>query len=246
MVNVAPVDLVLTKLSSARQAGESQWLARCPSHSDDKASLCIGLGDDGKVLLKCQAGCATETICKALGLNLRDLFPKTNNNPASKRIVETYDYCDENGQLLFQTARYEPKDFRQRRPDGKGGWIWNLNGVRRVLYNLPALTKADPSELVIIVEGERDADRLIELGVLATTCPMGAGKWSKVDASPLHGRRVAALRDNDDAGRKHQRDDSPTCCKKCGLCRGIVPMALRARFAGRLTHGGRWPLSIRG
>lgn len=59
--------------------------------------------------MKCQAGCATEVVCKALGLGLRDLFP-TNNKPprtSNRRIVATYDYCDENGDLLFQAVRYD-------------------------------------------------------------------------------------------------------------------------------------------
>jgi len=59
-----------------------------------------------------------------------------------KRIIATYDYKDESGKLLYQAVRYEPKDFRQRRPDGKGGWIWNLEGVRRVLYRLEELLRA--------------------------------------------------------------------------------------------------------
>jgi hypothetical protein len=73
------------------------------------------------------------------------------------KIIATYDYRDEAGADLFQTVRYEPKDFRQRRPDGKGGWIPNLDGVRRVLYRTPDLE--DPSmadALVYIVEGEKD------------------------------------------------------------------------------------------
>lgn len=200
-----PIEIVPSKLPSARQAGENQWLAKCPAHDDAKASLSIGMGDNGKVLLKCQAQCPTETVCEALGLRMSDLFPAT-GKPARKRIVATYNYRAENGNLLYQTVRYEPKDFRQRHPDGNGGWIWNLNGVKRILYNLPALVKADSSELVFIVEGEKDADRLIGLGVLTTTCPMGAGKWSKVDASPLNGHPVAVFRDNDDSGHEHQRD----------------------------------------
>lgn len=200
-----PIEFVLSNLPSARSTGENQWLAKCPAHSDDKASLCIGLGDDGKALVRCQAGCSVEVVCKALGIGLRDLFP-TSSKPARRRIVATYNYRAENGNLLYQTVRYEPKDFRQRRPDGKGGRVWNLNGVRRVLYSLPALVKADPSKLIFVVEGEADADTLIERGVLATTCSMGAGKWSKVDSSPLNGRLVAVLGDNDDAGQRHQRD----------------------------------------
>jgi hypothetical protein len=54
-----------------------------------------------------------------------------------KSIDQVYDYQDETGAVLFQTIRYAPKDFRQRRPDGKGGWIWNLKGVPLVLYRLP-------------------------------------------------------------------------------------------------------------
>jgi hypothetical protein len=41
------------------------------------------------------------------------------------RIVATYDYQDEHGNLLLQVCRMEPKDFRQRRPDGNGGWKWS-------------------------------------------------------------------------------------------------------------------------
>jgi putative DNA primase/helicase len=73
-----------------------------------------------------------------------------------------------------------------------------------VLYRLPELIAAGPDEWVFIVEGEKDADNLAALGLVATTCPMGAGKWYKLsDDSALHGRRVAILPDKDDAGRKH-------------------------------------------
>ena len=58
---------------------------------------------------------------------------KTTTPGPKPRIVATYNYHDHEGKLLFQTVRYEPKDFRQRRPDGSGGWIWNLTGVTLVL-----------------------------------------------------------------------------------------------------------------
>ena len=94
------------------------------------------------------------------------------------RIVETYDYCDENGTLLFQVVRFEPKDFRQRRPDGRGGWIWNLHDARRVLYRLPELLKAVAAgETIYIPEGEKDVDNLRALEVVATTNPGGIKKW---------------------------------------------------------------------
>src|SRR5204863_3131772 len=55
------------------------------------------------------------------------------------RIAAVYDYRAEDGTLLFQAVRFQPKDFKQRRPDGKGGWVWKLGNVRRVPYRLPEL-----------------------------------------------------------------------------------------------------------
>src|SRR5262249_19677901 len=73
---------------------------------------------------------------------LRILGGGRNGSTPERKIAATYDYTDEAGNLLFQTVRYEPKDFRQRRPDGKGEWLWNTRGVVRVLYNLPAVIGA--------------------------------------------------------------------------------------------------------
>lgn len=121
-------------------------------------------------------------------------------NSLESRIVKTYDYTDESGTLLYQICRLEPKDFRVRRPDGKGGWIWNFGDVPLVLYNLPQVIKADE---VIVCEGEKDADRLNALGYTATTNPFGAGKWKPEYSEPLKGKKVVIPPDNDDAGRKH-------------------------------------------
>lgn len=119
------------------------------------------------------------------------------------KIVATYDYKDEAGQLRFQVVRYQPKDFRQRRPDGKGGWLWNLTGVQRVLYCLPELLAAAPSETVYVPEGEKDVERLRDLGLVATCNPHGAKKWSDEYSGWLRGRHVVVLPDNDSDGRRH-------------------------------------------
>ena len=97
-----------------------------------------------------------------------------NDNGNGRKIVAHYEYQDEHGELLYEVVRYSPKDFRQRRPDGKGGWIWNLDGVTPVPYRLP---EWKDRETISLVEGERDADALWEWHVPATTNPMGAGKW---------------------------------------------------------------------
>jgi putative DNA primase/helicase len=123
-------------------------------------------------------------------------------------IVAVYSYVDENGKLIFQVVRFDPKDFRQRRPDDNGGWVWNLKGINRVPYHLDELV--DPTrtdERIYVTEGEKDSDRLRrDWGVLATTCPGGAGKWSSKWNQYFEGREIVIIPDNDDAGRKHARD----------------------------------------
>jgi RecA-family ATPase/5S rRNA maturation endonuclease (ribonuclease M5) len=121
-----------------------------------------------------------------------------------RTIVQVYDYKDETGAVLFQTVRYDPKDFRQRRPDGKGGWIRNLEGVRLVLYRLPELVHA---EFVLNVEGEKDVEAAYALGLpqgyAATTSPMGAGKWKPEYTEALREKSVIICPDQDETGRKH-------------------------------------------
>jgi len=121
-----------------------------------------------------------------------------------KRIDKTYDYTDEQGELLFQAIRYAPKAFRQRRPDGAGDYIWNLKDTRRVLYKLPELIKGE--DPVFICEGEKDVDNLREWGLTATCCPMGAEKWKSQEKEYNHylkGRSVVIIPDNDEEGERH-------------------------------------------
>ena len=121
-----------------------------------------------------------------------------------KCIIATYDYTDEVGEPLFQVVRFAPKDFRQRRPDGNGGWLWSLVNTRRVPYRLPELAEAVASKrLIFIAEGEKAVDALIALGVAATCSPHGAGKWRDDYSKPLAGADVVILPDNDDPGERH-------------------------------------------
>jgi 5S rRNA maturation endonuclease (ribonuclease M5) len=143
----------------------------------------------------------------AVGLEVTDLFAD-DRRPRGEAAV--YDYVDEEGQLLFQTVRMEPKDFRQRRPDGIGGWHWNLQGVQRVLYRLPVVLDAVANGTpVYVVEGEKDADAINSVedfkGV-ATCNPMGAGKWRPEHTETLRGAHVVVVADRDEPGRKHAQD----------------------------------------
>jgi hypothetical protein len=126
------------------------------------------------------------------------------NKRSGKRSEEaTYDYTDELGELLYQVVRYKPKDFRQRRPDDKGRWQWNLDGTRRVLYRLPEILAADLNATVYKCEGEKDVDRVRAEGLLATTNAQGAKKWREEFADALKDRRVVILPHNDESGREH-------------------------------------------
>jgi hypothetical protein len=207
---MAPIERILEALRAhgyePRRSGNG-WSARCPAHDDRRASLSISTGDDGTVLMRCHAGCSVTAICDAVGIELRDLFNGTSNktqtNGQRKRIVARYDYTDEQGKLLYQAVRYEPKDFRQRKPDGNGGWAWKLDDVRRVPYRLPELLAADPDQWVFVVEGEKDVENLWRLGLVATTNAGGAGKWRGEYSKSLRARKVCILPDNDKPGRDH-------------------------------------------
>jgi len=191
-------------LRNAKKNGNG-WVAQCPAHEDQKPSLSITEGADGRVLLKCFADCSFDDVCTALRIDSRSLGP-TNaafRSAPEKSEVATYDYLDENRNLLFQVVRYDPKSFTQRRPNGKGDWAWNLKGVRRVLYRLPELLAADPETTVFIVEGEKDAGKLAGLGLLATTNAAGVSKWRDEYSETLRGRHVCIVPDNDKPGHNH-------------------------------------------
>lgn len=72
----ANVERVLAKLQGVKLAGNGKWVARCPAHEDKHASLSIRVGRDGRMLLKCFAGCLYPAIRDALGLTDRDLGPQ--------------------------------------------------------------------------------------------------------------------------------------------------------------------------
>ena len=193
-----PVQHVLDRLEALdcrpRGGEERGWDARCPAHEDRNPSLHLAQGDDGRALIVCYRGCALDEIAAALQIPVPDLFEPNDDQPVKREVVKRYDYQNAIGKLLFQVERMVPKGFRQRRPDGAGGWIYDRKGIVPVLYNLPAVLAA---EQVVIVEGEKDADALIARGVVATTCPGGAGKWRDDYGSLFVGKKVAIIQDVD-------------------------------------------------
>ena len=209
-----------------RKSTSNGWQAKCPAHDDRKASLCIHQEQDGKVLMKCQAGCETKDILAVLGLTWSDLFPeKSQSAPsqpgqrkkrgrsfaADRRVVATYDYVNEDGELLYQVQRTDAKEFIQRRRvirDNVAKWDYNIKGVTRVLYRLPQIRSAiAEGRPIYLVEGEKDVHTLESWGLAATTNSGGAmSKWLDSFSRTLAGADVIILPDNDTPGKKHAED----------------------------------------
>jgi len=125
---------------------------------------------------------------------------------AARTIETIYDYVTASGEPSFQVVRFRPKDFRQRRSDGRGGLEWNLDGVELVPYRLPEVIAAvGAGDTVYIAEGEKDVEALRAAGQVATCNAMGAEKWRDSYSAHLVGAAVVIVRDKDDAGTKHAR-----------------------------------------
>jgi hypothetical protein len=153
------------------------------------------------------------------------------------------------GNLLFQTVRYEPKDFKQRRPDGKGGYVWHLDchksgncrcnpklpPVRLVLYNLPEVMKAN---FVLIVEGEKDCQEAKKLGLVATCNPMGAGKWKSEYNESLRGKDLAVMCDADAPGMDHGRHAATSLAGIAGKIKFIEALHMAKDLSEWVEHGG--------
>ena len=189
-----------------RQHGR-EWRGPCPLHDGNDDNFAVK-SETGMWYCHslCQRGGSMVDFEMALtGSDFRRAAAEVDRivgqAPATnRRIVKTYDYEDEHGVLLYQVVRYEPKTFRQRRPDGCGGWIWKTKGVPQVLYRRSKLKDA---ETVIVVEGEKDVESLERLGFVATCNPGGAGKWRREYSDLLSGKRVIVLPDNDAPGKEH-------------------------------------------
>jgi RecA-family ATPase len=186
----------------------------CPFHKDENPSLSLNLA---KGLWNCHSCNASggmldferKMMTTDVETSWAQIYRITGMEPPkiTHKLVKVYDYTDVTGKLLYQKLRYEPKDFSQRQPDGKGGWWYNLNGVKKVLYRLPEVVT---SKLCFCTEGEKDCDNLRDALTAAgikdfavTTTFDGAGHWKPEYAPWFTGRMVVVIPDNDAKGRAH-------------------------------------------
>ena len=176
-----------------RRLPDGSWMVHCPAHHDEHPSLHITPAED-KLLFHCFAGCSFDDIKDAL--ERLGLY-----QPGRIAIAKAYYvYHDEFGNVLYRKVRFEPKTFRWERPQGQM-WVPGLGDVRRVLYRLPEVLKAQE---VWIVEGEKDVETLRRFGLVATTNPHGAAEAITEEyVEPLRGKNIIIVPDQDEPGRRH-------------------------------------------
>jgi len=232
--STSPLNKFLTRFDGVKET-PSGHQALCPVHDDTQQSVSIK-AENRRVLIKCHAGCDTEAIVTALGLEMSDLFADDVDpswKPWEGTEVAVYTYKDAAGNPRFQVVRYEIRDpthpafgekkFLQRRyepdhPDAgeKGcpeGYVWGLQDVDRVLYDLPTVLSAvENAEIVWIVEGEKDVLTLKDRGMVATCIPGGAFTGNDLEKklpagiiAPLEGADVVVIPDNDEPGYQFAR-----------------------------------------
>ncbi len=193
-------DAILARLEKVKGPDKNgEYTSRCPfpDHKDTNPSFSVNFERGVYQCFGCHSSGPVSRLAMVLGIP--NFTTRT-----ERREEAVYDYTDKDGRLLFQVVRYSPKDFRQRRPNGAGGWVYDLKGVQRVLYRLPEVLEAvGRGQTVYIAEGEKDADNMRALGLVATTNPMGAGKWRPEYSETLTGASVIILPDKDDPGKKH-------------------------------------------
>ncbi len=234
----APADSAAVRAAvlarSGREISRSEIRFACPSHDDAHPSARF---NQESAVWRCDA-CGAHggflDLAERLGVELES------RGRTERRIVATYGYTDEQGQPLYQVVRYEPKDFRQRRSDGNGGWQWGLGDTRRVLYRLPEVRAvAEAGWRAYVTEGERDADAIAELGLCGTTSPHGAGKWRPEYAESLRGAEVVVVADKDAPGRAHAQTVARSCLGKARIVRVLeLPGDAVKDAADFLSAGG--------
>ena len=215
-------------------ASGNGYSCRCPAHEDRSPSLTIGVGDDGRVLLHCHGGCTTGAVMQSLGLEVADLFPEGASSPRrsagkptgkQKPTFPTWEaalaaqvrsrgepagqwhYHDAAGRLVGIVVRWQTgtgKTFLPISITTSGLWCCEGMPTPRPLYRLPQVLAAEGT--VYVAEGEKAADALVALGLVATTSPNGSQSAGKADWGQLRGRQVVIIPDHDKPGEAYAAD----------------------------------------
>lgn len=234
IIDAFPLADVLEKDGVKLTGPGSAKMALCVFHKEHTPSMSVNVDKGLFFCFGCQTGGSViDYIAKRDGKNPDDVLKELSSQLAKSngrfvsdasyvtgKVVATYVYRSATGNPLFQVLRYEPKTFKQQKWDGNK-WAWGMEGVQRVLYNLPEILGAG-EKAIVIVEGEKDADNLTKLGCIATTNVGGATKWMAGYTEMLKDKHVVVCGDNDDAGQKHVNTLIEALDGKCASLRHVV------------------------
>ncbi|MCY2988507.1 MAG: hypothetical protein NTY19_11660 [Planctomycetota bacterium] len=180
--------------------GNAGWYLPCPPPADRQRAT------DGKKRVRTYA-----TAADAMAVYARML---------GERLHDTlWEYLDANGQCVGFVLRWNmPDGSKEIRPVSLAGSRWTCGGMPepRPLYRLPGILRADMATPVYVVEGEKAAEELWQLGLTATTSANGSKSARKTDWSLLAGRQVVIMPDNDEAGERYLQ-------AVVGILRTLVP-----------------------
>jgi replicative DNA helicase len=236
--NTSPLQNLLNALERvgcpAKRQGRG-YRAQCPcckGSRNDK--LGINECDDGTVVVNCFGACETTDIVKSLGLELRDLFCRTDYQPQNSKatndkrpktyatvddavavlaktpgltFVKRWDYPDAKGQHVASVSRLVDKDGKKtyKQSSRLPNGRW-ANRKPDDPRPLYRLPSLAAAEHVWIFEGEKCADAAVSLGLTATTSLGGCGQAKFTDWSPLSSKRVTICPDSGKDGRKYLRE----------------------------------------
>ena len=199
----ATLDDVRTLFADVRRGSNGGLMVHCPCHEDKNPSLSFWVDGKGNLAHDCKGGCEWRMVhaeLERIGLD----FGHSNGNGKLGEMVVAYDYTDEAGEPLYQNCRFVPKGFRARRPDGNGGFVDSVEGVRRVLFHLPRLIAGvKAGRTIYLCEGEKDVLAVEKAGAYATTKAFGAkSEWLPEYSEFLRGAKVVIVAHRDEAGRE--------------------------------------------
>ncbi len=146
----------------------------------------------------CQCGKSHDSLIWPKRGNVPARKPSYSNTPSDDSII--YEYQWASSEPAIRVIRTPEKDFYQQHLDDSGSWVNGTGAIKPPLYRLPELLAADPERTVLLVEGEKDADRANQAGLVATTNSRGAKGFQQHMVSWLAGRKVLIIADNDSAG----------------------------------------------
>jgi hypothetical protein len=215
----------------------SGWKARCPAHNDTEPSLSVSEGTNGKLLVKCHAGCSFEDIKRAL--EHKGLWPKKGNGRDCE--LPAHVYRDADGLERFGKIRNAPgrePRFLFTRPDGNGGWLKPRRGILKdvdtsILYRIDEVNEAiAQGRTIAVAEGEKDCDNLWRIGIPATCNAHGGSKgkkpkWTEKHSAQLKDADIVVFNDNDATGYAHA---DAVCKLSLGVAKSVRRLDLKLHW----------------